>query len=93
MAVDWLKSLLDVPRAAPQRERPFSWDRLPAAGKDVFGRDQELARLTGALESPRKTTIVVVGWGGTGKSTLVSHWKTAMAPAYSGLSRGFGWSF
>lgn len=90
-AIAWLRTLLD-PAGAPAKQR-ISWERLPAGAQHVFGRQEELSVLTRALESARTTIAVVVGWGGAGKSTLVSHWLASMAPGYEKLARVLGWSF
>lgn len=56
----------------------------------VFGRSAELATLTEAYEAPGTRIALVVGWGGVGKSTLVSRWAE---PPPAGCERVFGWSF
>jgi len=75
---------------------------LPATGRDLFGRDEELKLLDEAWTPSKQSDAVAApvrilaftAHGGVGKSTLVNHWLAEMAPDdYRGATRVFGWSF
>jgi tetratricopeptide (TPR) repeat protein len=67
--------------------------RLPATGRYLFGRDTELAALDAAAVDGT-AIVVVVAFGGTGKSTLVSHWlRRLQRDGYRDFSRIYAWSF
>jgi hypothetical protein len=73
---------------------------LPATGRELFGRDEELtlldsawAQQTDAAAAPVRI-LAFTAHGGVGKSTLVNHWLAEMAcDHYRGATRAFGWSF
>ena len=68
--------------------------RLPQTGKEVFGRDKELAMLDDAWASSKNNVVSLVAWGGVGKSALVNKWVSEMgADNYRGAERVFAWSF
>ncbi len=68
--------------------------RLPVTGRHLFGRDDELAMLDAAWDDPDTHIVVVVGSGGMGKSSLVSHWRDKFVKAgQRGATRIFDWSF
>jgi hypothetical protein len=73
---------------------------LPETGKELFGRDDELALLdqtwTLATQSDvgRVSVLAFTAHGGVGKSTLVCHWLAEMErDNYRGATLVFGWSF
>jgi hypothetical protein len=75
--------------AAPQ----VSIGRLPVTGRDLFGRESELAWLNRCwAEGVYVATIVA--WGGVGKSALVNAWLARLRDAgWGGAEKVFGWSF
>jgi len=80
----------------PARPRPkkISVARLPVTGSDVFGREEDIAFLDRAWANQAVNVVVIVAWGGVGKSTLVNHWLRRMAAKqYRSAELVFGWSF
>ena len=78
-------------RLGPQK---ISIARLPVTGSDLFGREEDVAFLNSAWAKPDVNLVVIVAWGGVGKSTLVNHWLRAMATEhYRSAELVFGWSF
>jgi hypothetical protein len=68
--------------------------RLPVTGKEVFGREEDLAFLDGAWADSQVNVVSVVAWAGVGKSTLVNHWlRRLAADQYRSAELVFGWSF
>jgi tetratricopeptide (TPR) repeat protein len=68
--------------------------RLPIPGPIFLGRDTELARLDAAWDDPRTHVLTLVGFGGVGKSALVSNWLDRMAAdGWRGATRALAWSF
>ncbi|HUS40532.1 MAG TPA: DUF4062 domain-containing protein, partial [Pirellulales bacterium] len=63
--------LRELPKSSPER----LLDLHPAVAPAWFaGRSTELTQLTNAVSRTSPSTIAVVGVGGQGKTTLVSHW-------------------
>jgi tetratricopeptide (TPR) repeat protein len=78
-------------KPAPQR---ISIARLPVTGKDVFGREEDIAFLDRAWANKDVKVVTIVAWAGVGKSTLVNHWLRRMATDhYRSAELIFGWSF
>jgi Protein kinase domain/NACHT domain len=68
--------------------------RLPVTGKEVFGREENLAFLDAVWADPQVNVVSVVAWAGVGKSTLVNHWlRRLAAEQYRSADLIFGWSF
>ena len=68
--------------------------KLAAPSSALFGRASELAVLEQGWEDQGINVIVVVAWGGVGKTALVNHWVNEMEGAdYRGAERVYGWSF
>ena len=68
--------------------------RLPVTGKELFGREEQLAALEAAWGNPATNVISIVAPGGVGKSALVNHWLDGMcADGWRGAERVYGWSF
>jgi hypothetical protein len=68
--------------------------RLPVTGKEVFGREEDLAFLDAAWADPQVNVVTVVAWAGVGKSTLVNHWLRRLALQwYRSAELVFAWSF
>ncbi|HET9376583.1 MAG TPA: serine/threonine-protein kinase, partial [Chthoniobacterales bacterium] len=85
-----------VIRKRPARLRPkkISVARLPVTGRDVFGREEDIAFLDAAWANQDVNVVTIVAWAGVGKSTLVNHWLGRMAPEhYRSAQLVFGWSF
>ncbi|MDH3661282.1 MAG: TIR and AAA domain-containing protein, partial [Alphaproteobacteria bacterium] len=69
-------------------------ERLPVTGKELFGRQTELAMLDDAWASDNTNIVALTAWGGVGKSTLVNKWTERLAKDnYRGAERVFAWSF
>jgi NACHT domain len=63
-------------------------------GKELFGREEDLAFLDAAWADPQVSVVPVVAWAGVGKSTLVNHWlRRLAAQRYGSAEFVFGWSF
>jgi len=68
--------------------------RLPVTGRDVFGREEDIAFLDAAWANPQVNVVTIVAWAGVGKSTLLNHWLGRMAAErYRSAQLVFGWSF
>jgi predicted ATPase len=79
---------------APRGPKKISVARLPVTGREVFGREEDLALLEAAWANPQVNIITVVAWAGVGKSTLVNHWLRRLAlKRYQPAQVVFGWSF
>jgi hypothetical protein len=85
-----------VTRKPPARPKPkkISVARLPVAGSDLFGREEDIAFLDAAWANREVNIVTIVAWAGVGKSTLVNHWLRRMAAEhYRSAQLVFGWSF
>jgi tetratricopeptide (TPR) repeat protein len=83
-------------RKPPARLGPkkISVARLPVTGRDVFGREEDIAFLDAAWANHDVSVVTIVAWAGVGKSTLVNHWLRGMAAEhYRSAQLVFGWSF
>jgi hypothetical protein len=83
-------------QTAPRGETPekISVSRLPITGRDVFGREEDIAFLDSASAKQDVNVVTIVAWAGVGKSTLVNHWLRRMAAKhYHSAELVFGWSF
>jgi hypothetical protein len=68
--------------------------RLPVTGRDLFGREEDLAFLDRAWANKHINLVTIVAWARVGKSTLVNHWLRQMAAKhYRSAELVFGWSF
>jgi serine/threonine protein kinase/tetratricopeptide (TPR) repeat protein len=68
--------------------------RLPVTGREVFGREEDIAFLNDAWINQQVNVVTIVAWAGVGKSTLVNHWLHQMAAEqYRSAQLVFGWSF
>jgi tetratricopeptide (TPR) repeat protein len=80
-------------QAAPRAPR-LDIGRLPVAGPLLIGRETEMARLDAAWDDPATHVLVLVAFGGMGKSALVSHWMDHMAAdGWRDARRVLDWSF
>ncbi|MEI7607810.1 MAG: TIR domain-containing protein [Rhodospirillaceae bacterium] len=85
----------------PPADAPPPWPsdrcditRLPASGRELFGRKEELAWLDACWRTPGTNVVSLIGWGGVGKSALVNRWLDGMEKrGWDGAERVFGWSF
>ena len=74
--------------------KKISVARLPITGRDVFGREEDIAFLDAAWANPQVNIATIVAWAGVGKSTLLNHWLGRMATEhYRSAELVFGWSF
>jgi hypothetical protein len=83
-------------RRPPAKPGPkkISIARLPVAGSDLFGREEDIAFLDDAWANQQVNVVTIVAWGGVGKSTLVNHWLRRMAAEhYRSAQLVLGWSF
>jgi serine/threonine protein kinase len=83
-------------RKSPTKRGPqqVSVARLPVTGKEVFGREEDLAFLDAAWADSQVNVVSVVAWAGVGKSTVVNHWlRRLAADQYRSADLVFGWSF
>src|SRR5208283_5411800 len=72
----------------------ISLARLPVTGRDVFGREEDIAFLDDAWANQDVNVITIVAWAGVGKSTFVNQWLRRMAAEkYRSAELIFGWSF
>src|SRR6202035_524230 len=92
----------DTPGGSPVPEsrspgpvpKKISVARLPVTGRDVFGREEDIAFLDDAWANQDVNVVSIVAWGGVGKSTLVNHWLRRMAAnRYRSADVVFAWSF
>jgi hypothetical protein len=83
-------------RGPPPSEAPekISVARLPVAGSDIFGREEDIAFLDDAWANKDVNVVTIVAWTGVGKSTVVNHWLRRMATdQYRPAELIFRWSF
>ena len=83
-------------RKPPARLGPenISIARLPVTGRDIFGREEDIAFLNAAWANHNVNVVTIVAWAGVGKSALVNHWLRGMAAQdYASAELVFGWSF
>ena len=74
--------------------KKISVARLPVTGRDVFGREEDIAFLDAAWANSEVNVVTIVAWGGVGKSTLVNHWLRRIGPDhYRSAELIFGWCF
>ena len=67
---------------------------LPITTERLVGREDELALLDKAWESPSTQVAFIVAQGGAGKSALVNTWLSQMRDLdYQGAKKVFAWSF
>ncbi len=72
----------------------FQSPELPVTGREVFGREEDIAFLDDAWINRQVNVVTIVAWAGVGKSTLVNHWLRQMAAEqYRSAQLVFGWSF
>ena len=92
------------------RIAPIYWPALAAVNRDkgkliaptrlchgsehLFGREEELKRLDTAWDDPGTHGVIIVAWGGSGKTSLVAEWMARQAATgWSGFECVFDWSF
>ena len=84
-----------TPKSSQKPEvKNISTARLPITGRDVFGREEDIAFLDNAWTNQDVNLVTIIGWAGIGKSALVNHWLRSMAiQRYRFAEVVFGWSF
>jgi len=89
-----LPSSFGLTRKVQTWPESISVGRLPVTGKEVFGREEDLAFLDAAWADSQVNVVSIVAWAGVGKSTLVNHWLRRLATdRYRSAELVFGWSF
>jgi len=79
---------------APMPPVKVSLAKLPVTGGRLFGREKELQFLDEAWTDSHTRIVILVAWGGVGKTALVNHWLNRMqAHDYRGARNVYGWSF
>lgn len=73
---------------------PAEWVHAPDPSKNYTGREIELKRLSRWAKDPEVRVVAITGWGGAGKTSLVTHWvesndAVALRPGLQGF---FGWN-
>ncbi|KPA11765.1 hypothetical protein MHK_008028, partial [Candidatus Magnetomorum sp. HK-1] len=67
---------------------------LPIVGLDLFGREKYLSLLDQCWDSNYTNIVIVIAWGGVGKTSLVNKWLNQMSKKnYRGAKRVYGWTF
>jgi len=67
---------------------------MPTTSPDVFGREKEIEILDKAWEDVKTNIVVLVAFGGVGKTALVNKWLNKMKDDnYRGAKRVQAWSF
>lgn len=74
-------------------ELKTSTSRMPVTGRQIFGREAEVGRLTDAWMSGDTNVVCLVAWGGVGKSALMNHWMRSLGKDFAGAERVYAWSF
>ena len=68
--------------------------RLPRGAQKLFGRKEDLERIDQAWGDTKTHILVMVGWGGVGKTALVVEWMACKArDGWPGFECVFDWSF
>ncbi len=94
----------DVAIVSPDVPRPAASARIAesrlldsdgaARLKKLIGREQEKRLLTRAWNDDRVNIVVLVAWGGVGKTALATDWFAGrFNPHWSGVDAFFDWSF
>jgi hypothetical protein len=77
-----------------QRPPLFSSARLRHGAERLFGREEDLKRLDAAWDDPKTHVLIIVAWGGVGKTSLVGGWMARKAAdGWLGFERVFEWTF
>jgi tetratricopeptide (TPR) repeat protein len=72
----------------------ISLAKLPVTGDQLFGREKELQLLDEAWTDSHTRIVILVAWGGMGKTALVNRWLNEMqAQDYRDAHNVYGWSF
>jgi len=68
--------------------------KLPVTGDQLFGREKELEQLDEAWADSYTRIVILVAWGGVGKTALVNRWLNQLQEQeYRGAHKVYGWSF
>jgi tetratricopeptide (TPR) repeat protein len=91
---DFAASATTAPHFPPLPADHIYMKNWPRTEFELFGRQQELARLDQAWKSAATNVISFVAFGGVGKTTLVNKWLEKMRwDNYRGSQKVFAWSF
>jgi hypothetical protein len=74
-------------------QQQISPSRLRHGTEHLFGREDEFANLDKAWNDPGTHVIILIAWGGVGKTALVSHWQASLAKRNYDGALYFDWSF
>lgn len=89
-------SLSPVNGVTPRQKDPIplSVSRLPGTTGRLFGRKNEIAELDLAWDTSTKNILVLVAWGGVGKTALINTWIDKLREShYQGATAVYAWSF
>jgi tetratricopeptide (TPR) repeat protein len=75
------------------REQQIAATRVRHFTDFLIGREAELAALDAAWTNPAVNVVTLVGWGGVGKTALVSKWVAGLAARDFDGADYFDWSF
>lgn len=80
-----------TPRSKPTI---LSVSRLPSTNSYLFGRKTEIKELNKAYEKSSINIVVLVAWGGVGKTAIVNHWIGELREhEYKDAQVVYAWSF
>lgn len=78
----------------PSRPERISVSSMPITNEEIFGRESETKLLDDIWRSSETNVVQIVGFGGTGKSSLVNSWLSKMDERdYAGAEKVYAWSF
>ncbi len=84
----------DFPVSAAGPGPVVSLYKLPVTGDQLFVREKELAQLDEAWADTHTRIVILVAWGGVGKTALVNRWLNQLQEQdYRGAHEVYGWSF
>lgn len=90
------KAVRDIELITPPPNRTLvKVERLPETPPTLFGRESEMKIMDEAWENPGTNVLCIVGFGGSGKSSLLNKWLNQFltSPKYRGADAILGWSF
>lgn len=80
--------------AEPRPGLTLATSKLPITNETLVGRNPELQQLNRAWGEHDCHLLVVIAWGGVGKSALINTWRAQLAADHwRGAEQVFGWTF